>query len=472
VEPRNENPAPEAALQSAAPIPMLLFCPRCGMQHIDAPSPEEGWINPPHRSHKCAACRTVWRPADVATTGVAEILTRGSSDDWLPDEGIAAGRLFDDVALARALHARMPARMPERRPASVKRAIWDAGERKPEAAFETAEQFERRAWIDFARVVRGAVAPFLPRPANVDHAEPGAIREWLASRPRPAARKMFESGPNRAIAEAVEDALAASAMRWTPVGAPGDEALPAGAELVLVGADRAWWATGGRRPDGTWWRFERDGRVVDAPGITHFARLRPPNAPAEVIDLSFQARAARWCADALGQSAVDDPIERGHRFFEEAAELAQAAGISRHDAMVLVDYVYSRPVGEIKQETGGVLVTLAILAASRKIDLLACGETELARVIELKPIIAAKQAAKAHGTPLPGGARARSVAEIRVDIERLARDPATRFRTRDALLAMLDADPVDCCNDAEVMATLARELCGAAIRELPSAVSA
>lgn len=81
------------------PIDMLLFCPKCGSQHIDAPEPEKlepfdsgadieyirtpAWTNPPHLSHKCAACRCVWRPADVATNGVASIETKGKADTWL-----------------------------------------------------------------------------------------------------------------------------------------------------------------------------------------------------------------------------------------------------------------------------------------------------------------------------------------------------------------------------------------------------
>ena len=68
------------AEQHPTPIPMLLWCPRCHAQHVDAPS--EGWDNPPHRSHLCHACGCVWRPADVETTGVAAIGTRGSRDTW------------------------------------------------------------------------------------------------------------------------------------------------------------------------------------------------------------------------------------------------------------------------------------------------------------------------------------------------------------------------------------------------------
>lgn len=61
-------------------IDMVLFCPQCGVQHIDEPSP--GWDNPPHRSHLCCVCKHVWRPADVCTNGVAFVHTKGSADSW------------------------------------------------------------------------------------------------------------------------------------------------------------------------------------------------------------------------------------------------------------------------------------------------------------------------------------------------------------------------------------------------------
>lgn len=101
------------------PIPMILFCPSCGMQHLDAAEPHKlecnvmaplapggpiirsiicdcgRWANPPHRSHLCAGCSKVWRPADVPTIGVADISTRGSRDSatvrgWVED--IPAGQ--------------------------------------------------------------------------------------------------------------------------------------------------------------------------------------------------------------------------------------------------------------------------------------------------------------------------------------------------------------------------------------------
>lgn len=81
------------------PIDMILLCPKCGTQHIDAPDDSRGpskcqrtphcaepcgewcgWTNPPHRSHLCAGCGHIWRPADVPTNGVAAIKTKGKND--------------------------------------------------------------------------------------------------------------------------------------------------------------------------------------------------------------------------------------------------------------------------------------------------------------------------------------------------------------------------------------------------------
>lgn len=93
--------------KSLTPIRMILFCPACGLQHIDAKEDAKEdelivhlarsiftakldgagggrrlqlWNNPPHRSHLCASCGHIWRPADVPTEGVADIQTRGKSD--------------------------------------------------------------------------------------------------------------------------------------------------------------------------------------------------------------------------------------------------------------------------------------------------------------------------------------------------------------------------------------------------------
>lgn len=66
----------------ASPLNVVLFCPKCRTQHIDAPEPATGWTNPPHKSHLCHVCQTVWRPADVETNGVQTAGTRGKADTW------------------------------------------------------------------------------------------------------------------------------------------------------------------------------------------------------------------------------------------------------------------------------------------------------------------------------------------------------------------------------------------------------
>ena len=72
---------PQPASEPQAPIDMVLHCPRCHTQHVDAPDDRSAdWINPPHRSHLCHACGCIWRPADVATNGVQSIKTKGKAD--------------------------------------------------------------------------------------------------------------------------------------------------------------------------------------------------------------------------------------------------------------------------------------------------------------------------------------------------------------------------------------------------------
>lgn len=106
-----------------APIPMVLFCPECGLRHVDAPEsdvtmyPEgawrdgpmvrvPGWKNPPHRSHLCHGCGCIWRPADVATVGVAKIETRGKADTFDAAKEREAAKGVTKEILALAIRAR------------------------------------------------------------------------------------------------------------------------------------------------------------------------------------------------------------------------------------------------------------------------------------------------------------------------------------------------------------------------------
>ena len=70
-----------------------------------------------------------------------------------------------------------------------------------------------------------------------------------------------------------------------------------------------------------------------------------------------QASVYLWAKKTFGEIAARLP-ERVSRLTEEVLEFAQACGIAKSDVLRLVDYVYARPVGDPRQEAGGVGLTL------------------------------------------------------------------------------------------------------------------
>jgi len=162
----------------------------------------------------------------------------------------------------------------------------------------------------------------------------------------------------------------------------------------------------------TSWQIWRD-------ACAWMARASSPNA-AGVEGVTFQARVQPWMLACFGAEIAADRAERNHRFLEEALELVQACGCTASEAHQLVDYTFSRPVGEPTQEVGGVMVTLAALCLANGLDMHAVGETELARVWTKVEQIRAKQAVKPKHSPLPGPSE--QLAEVtdsdRIDAER------------------------------------------------------
>lgn len=116
---------------------------------------------------------------------------------------------------------------------------------------------------------------------------------------------------------------------------------------------------------------------------------------------SYQNRVNNWMQECFGKEISADPVERNHRFLEEALELVQACDCTASEAHQLVDYVFNRPVGEKHQEVGGVAVTFAALCNAIEIPIDEAGETELARIWVHKDAIKAKQAKKPKHSPLP-----------------------------------------------------------------------
>lgn len=115
----------------------------------------------------------------------------------------------------------------------------------------------------------------------------------------------------------------------------------------------------------------------------------------------FQSRVYQWVCSCFGVKVAADKVERNHRFLEESLELAQSLDCSREEAHQLVDYVFSRPIGEPYQEVGGVMLTLAALCQANDLDMMVSGETELERVWTKIEKIREKQANRPNNSPLP-----------------------------------------------------------------------
>ena len=119
-----------------------------------------------------------------------------------------------------------------------------------------------------------------------------------------------------------------------------------------------------------------------------------------MADSGFQDRIQPWMLECFGPEIAADPVERNHRFIEESLELVQACGATADECHQLVDYVFGRPQGEIDQEVGGVMVTLAALCLAHDLDMHESGERELHDIWTKVDQIRAKHAAKPKYAPL------------------------------------------------------------------------
>ena len=77
-----------------------------------------------------------------------------------------------------------------------------------------------------------------------------------------------------------------------------------------------------------------------------------------------QADVFAWAQAAFTVEQATSLPQRGLRLLEEAIEAFQATGGDPGMAHRLVDYVFARPVGELRQELGGVGIGVLALAAA------------------------------------------------------------------------------------------------------------
>ncbi len=117
---------------------------------------------------------------------------------------------------------------------------------------------------------------------------------------------------------------------------------------------------------------------------------------------TYQGRVVEWMMETFSMECCRSTAERNHRFLEESLELVQSLGCTAAEAHMLVEYTFNRPIGEAKQEVGGVMVTLAALCAAADVSMRGCAEDELERCWKNIEKIRAKQAGKPPSSPLPG----------------------------------------------------------------------
>lgn len=111
----------------------------------------------------------------------------------------------------------------------------------------------------------------------------------------------------------------------------------------------------------------------------------------------YQMECWNWAIACFGTDIAMDRDIRNARFIEEALELVQSLGMTQSQAHQLVEYVFTRATGEASQEMGGVLITLAVLAAANDLDMNYCGMKELHRIWE--PDVMQKINAKSRNKP-------------------------------------------------------------------------
>jgi len=70
----------------------------------------------------------------------------------------------------------------------------------------------------------------------------------------------------------------------------------------------------------------------------------------------------QWAKACFGEEEATNLQQRGIRFSEESIELAQSVGVPKDIMHALIDHIYSRPVGEVSQELGGVGICILLLA--------------------------------------------------------------------------------------------------------------
>lgn len=148
---------------------------------------------------------------------------------------------------------------------------------------------------------------------------------------------------------------------------------------------------------------------------------------------AFQERVHPWLLACFGAEIAANKLERGDRLAEEVAELLQSGGYPRERFHALIDYSYAKPIGDMSQEVGGVMTTLAAYCLAHDVDMHLAAEKELLRVWKNIDKIRAKQAAKPRGSALPIAVEPKGEPEMQTLASELTLDEYQRRASRTAI---------------------------------------
>jgi hypothetical protein len=109
---------------------------------------------------------------------------------------------------------------------------------------------------------------------------------------------------------------------------------------------------------------------------------------------NYTKRLKYWATKTFGVHVALDKKERASRFAEESIETMQAMNLTKEQVLSFVDYVYSRPVGELDQEMSGSLITLLLAAESFSVDLEGKITKEVHKIVDLGDKIREKHNSK------------------------------------------------------------------------------
>jgi hypothetical protein len=104
-----------------------------------------------------------------------------------------------------------------------------------------------------------------------------------------------------------------------------------------------------------------------------------------------QEQVFKWVTAAFGVDHANSLPARSTRFLEEAIELYQAAGGDLAMAHKLLDFVFSRPVGDLSKEIGAVGLTLLSVAATAGVSCNGEEDREVVRVTSQDPAVFAER---------------------------------------------------------------------------------